>query len=85
LKEPQTSTAFLFKANQSLEKKFGTNHPLLQKYYAFASEVASQADNNEMMLEMSEKQLRLSEATNKTKAGDDSIFMLDPLLTVVSA
>ena len=37
------------------------------------------------MLEMSEKQLRLSEATNKTKTGEDSIFILDPLLTLVSA
>jgi len=49
-KEASTATAFFYKGQQVLEKKFGPDHSLMQKYYGFCSEVASQVDDNEMML-----------------------------------
>lgn len=57
----------------------------MQKYYSFSSEVASQVDNTDMMMQMAEKQVNVAERTNPTSDGSDSIFILDPLLTLVSA
>lgn len=55
LKEPSTCAAFLFKANETLEKQFGDSHPLIQKYYSYSSEVYSQADDIPNMMAMAEK------------------------------
>lgn len=84
LKEPQTATAFLFKANQILERCFGDEHPVIQKYYSYSAEVGSQTDNNDMMMQMSEKLYQIVESSNQSKDGKLSLFLLDPLLTQVS-
>ena len=41
MKDKQTATAFLYKGNEILERIFSDDHPLTQRYYAFAAEVAS--------------------------------------------
>jgi hypothetical protein len=50
LNEPQTATAFLYKANEILENLFGDSHPIIQKYYSYSSEVASHVDDIDTML-----------------------------------
>ena len=50
--DAQTSNAFIFKAYEVLKQIFSDDHPLIQKYYSYASEVASHVDNTEMMLQL---------------------------------
>lgn len=57
LKEPSTCAAFLYKANETLEKLFTDAHPLIQKYYSYSAEVYSQSDDIPNMMAMTEKQL----------------------------
>ena len=45
----------------------------------------SQGTEYEGMIEMAHKNLQLVEKFNKTKTGLPSLFVLDPLLTLVSA
>jgi len=56
-KELQNATASFFSANEIMESIFSDDHPILQKYYSYAIEVASNANNNEQMLELTHKNL----------------------------
>jgi hypothetical protein len=50
LKDPQICTALLYKALEIFEKMYGDDHPIMQKYYSYSSEVASEAEDSEMMI-----------------------------------
>lgn len=82
--EVQTATAFLFKANEILEELFTDSHPLMSKYYSYSSEVASHVENNEMMLQMAQKQLDLTEKNNQPTDEKPSLFILDPIVSLLS-
>jgi hypothetical protein len=84
LKDSQTSTAFLFNSLENLEKLFGDQHPLIQKYYSYSSEVASQADENDTMMVMARKQFEIIERSNVSKNSTPSLFLLDGLLQLIS-
>jgi hypothetical protein len=84
-KDVANATAWLFKAHEALDSKFGVNHPLQQKYYSVAAEIGSLSENNPMTIEMSQKYVDISEATNVTTNGVPSLFLLDPILTLVSS
>lgn len=76
-----TATAFSYKANEIYEKLYGDDHPIIQKYYAYACEVASSAENDEMMLSFIKKQVELCDKVNKTTDGKTSIFTIDAIVT----
>lgn len=83
-KEYQTATAFLYQASEILEAVFNDQHPIMQKYYAYAIEVAGAMNKNEDMMQLALKQKDLIDKTNVTLSSKPSIFVLDGLLTLVS-
>jgi len=78
------ATAFVFKSHEIFLKRFGDEHPVMQKYYSYSGEIAAASDDNEMMLAMAASQLSLCEEVNKTKDGKSSVFVLDPIVSKVS-
>ena len=80
----QTANSFIFKAFNTLKKCFGDDHPILQKYYSYASEIASATDDNNSMLELTLQCLKIAEKHNQREDMISSIFLLDPLVAYIS-
>lgn len=80
----QTANSFIFKAFNVLKKAFGDDHPILQKYYSYASEIASFTEDNNSMLELTLQCLKIAEKHNQKEDGTQSIFLLDPLVAYIS-
>lgn len=53
--DAQTANAFIYQAFEILKQCFTESHPLLQKYYSYACEVASHVDNTDDMLLLAEQ------------------------------
>jgi hypothetical protein len=54
----------LYKANESFEKCFNDDHPIIQKYYAASAEVGSTIEDQEMMISMARKLCDIVEHNN---------------------
>ena len=50
--DSQTANAFIFRSFEILTKIFTPDHPLMQKYYSYAAEVASHVEDNDMVLSL---------------------------------
>ena len=85
-KDTASAREFLNTAVNTYEKLFGENHPIIQKYYNYSSELFSFVDDKQSMLLMANKYVELVEKTNRPSdsAAPPSIFTLDALLQMIS-
>ena len=85
-KDNESCTQFLNSAVNIYEKLFGENHPVLQKYYNYSSELFSAANDNVAMMQMVKKCLEIVEKVNKPRNPEDppSVFLMDAILQVIS-
>ena len=82
----ESATQFLNSGVQTYEHLFGEQHPILQKYYNYSSEVFSAANDNTAMMQMVNKYLEIVEKVNKPRDPEDppSVFLMDAILQVIS-
>ena len=87
LKEPATCSAFLLQAVEAFEALFGDDHPLLQRYYNYSSEMYSYTETEtDNMIAMARKYIEIVEKHNKPSDPNaaPSVFILDPLMQLIS-
>ena len=85
-KEIPSAMTCLNQAVEMLEKLFGENHSLIQKYYNYSAELYSYAEDMTSMLAMAQKNLEIVENFNALSDPNDapSLFILDGILQLVS-
>lgn len=85
-KDIQNCTQFLNSGVEIYEKLLGEQHPLMQKYYNYSSEMFSSTNDTAAMMQMVNKYLEIIEKTNKPRDPQEppSVFIMDALLQKVS-
>ena len=83
-KDISGASTSLHQAVDTYEHLFGEDHPLMQKYYNYSSDLFSYSDDNVSMISMANKNLDIVEKFNQTTDGSLSLFVLDAQLQLVS-
>ena len=83
-KDISGASTSLHQAVDTYEHLFGEDHPLMQKYYNYSSDLFSYSNDNVSMISMANKNLDIVEKFNQTNDGSLSLFVLDAQLQLVS-
>lgn len=83
-KDISGASTSLHQAVDTYEHLFGEDHPLMQKYYNYSSDLFSYSNDNVSMISMANKNLDIVEKFNQTTDGSLSLFVLDAQLQLVS-
>ena len=83
-KDISGASTSLHQAVDTYEHLFGEDHPLMQKYYNYSSDLFSYSNDNVSMISMANKNLDCVEKFNQTTDGSLSLFVLDAQLQLVS-